>query len=355
MLRQLLTISKNTFTESIRQPIFAVLVLVGTIALILNLQLAAYTLEADTKLMVDMGLSTILLISLFLAAVTATGVLTDEIEKKTVLTVISKPINRPTFVVGKYLGVSAAILLAYYILAMIFFLCVRHGVMQTASNRVDWPVVIFGFGGALLAVLFASYANYMFRWVFTSTLTWTLAITETIAFVLVLFISKKFAFQMPYHDLFEGKVQLMQVIVGVGLITFAVLILTSIALAASTRLGKVMTTLICIGAFMLGLISNSLNQWTNSKLEIPAHVGVFESFSNIFSAHIPFYSQLIYAASKLIYLITPNLQFLWPADAITQGNPFTPLAFAASSLYAVFYIIAILSIAVILFQKREVG
>ena len=163
MFRQLLTITQNTFTESIRQPIFAVGVLVGALALVLNLRLAAYTMESDTKLMIDMSLSTILLISIFLAAVTATGVRSDEIEKKTVLTVVSKPISRPVFVIGKYLGVSAAILLSYYILSLIFFMCVRHGVMTRASHHGDWPVTLFGLGGGLLAIFFAAYANFMMR------------------------------------------------------------------------------------------------------------------------------------------------------------------------------------------------
>ena len=109
MFQQLLTLSRNTFIESIRQPIYVVLIFVGSIGLWLNTHLAAYTFGNDNKMMIDLGLSTLFLIGLALAAFSATGVLSAEIENRTVLTVVSKPVGRPLFVVGKYLGVAAAI------------------------------------------------------------------------------------------------------------------------------------------------------------------------------------------------------------------------------------------------------
>src|SRR5690606_27955164 len=95
----------------------------------------------DNKLLVDMGLSTLALAGLLLAAFTATGVLSNEIENKTVLTTISKPVSRPMFVLGKFAGVAAALVLAYATLAIIFLLTVRHKVMMTASDRFDMPVI----------------------------------------------------------------------------------------------------------------------------------------------------------------------------------------------------------------------
>ncbi|MDX1681939.1 MAG: ABC transporter permease subunit, partial [Phycisphaeraceae bacterium] len=131
MLGQLFTISRNTFKESIRQPIFVVLIFVAGLLLVLNPSLAAYTMEDDDRLLVDLGLSTLFLIGLLLAAFTATNVLTVELENRTVLTVVSKPVPRPVFMLGKFLGVAAAILIAFWTLSTIFLLTVRHGVMTT--------------------------------------------------------------------------------------------------------------------------------------------------------------------------------------------------------------------------------
>ncbi|MFQ5655144.1 MAG: ABC transporter permease, partial [Planctomycetota bacterium] len=86
MMEQIRAVARNTFTESIRQPIFLVLLLLGIGLLAINPALSAYTLGDDNKLLLDLGLSTLLLAGMFLAAFTSTGVLSDEIERRTVLT-----------------------------------------------------------------------------------------------------------------------------------------------------------------------------------------------------------------------------------------------------------------------------
>ena len=135
MLQQLFAISRNTFVESIRQPIFSVMIFFAWLVLIvLNPSMSAYSMEhgADVQMLITMGLSTVAVMTLLLAAFTATGVIAEEIERKTVLTVVSKPVGRPLFILGKYLGVAAATTLAYYLMAVILLLTYRHGVMSTA-------------------------------------------------------------------------------------------------------------------------------------------------------------------------------------------------------------------------------
>jgi ABC-type transport system involved in multi-copper enzyme maturation permease subunit len=355
MLQQLVTIAHNTFTESIRQPIYVILILLGALAMVLNPQLAAYTMSDDNKLLIDLGLSTIFLVSLLLAAFTATGVFANEIENKTVLTVVSKPVGRPLFVIGKYLGISVAIALAFFLLGSVMTLTIRHRVMSTASDHFDMPVILFGVGGALIAILFATAANYLYRKVFTSTLAVALLITQTLALALVLVIDKKWNLQSPLTEFNAHGGELTQVVIGLGLVFQAVLVLTAVAVAASTRLGQVMTLLICIGVFFLGLASNSLSQLVNGRLSIPVDTGYYQSLSAIMHADLAVYQKLVYALAKFIYMLAPNLQFFWPADAITQDTPITMGLFGLVSGYAALQVVAILAIAIALFQNREVG
>lgn len=321
MMQQVLTISRNTYIESIRQPIFVVLILVAALAIVLNPSLAAYTLDDDNKLLIDLGLSSLFLAGLFLAAFTATGVLSREIENRTVLTVVSKPVARPLFVLGKYVGVAAAILLAMWTLSLVFLLTKRHGVMQTASDPFDQPVLVFGLMAALIALLVAAIGNYFYHWVFTSTLVLSLAALETFAWILVLLLNKQWTIQSPLTDL-DG-----QLIIALVLVFQAVLVITAIAVAASTRLGQVMTLLICWVVFTLGLVSESiLGEWASQ-----------------------------YWIAHLFVSLTPNLQFLWHADALTQDH-LIPLSHVAwVSGYSALYIAGVLSLAIALFQTREVG
>jgi hypothetical protein len=359
MLQQLLTIARNTFKESIRQPIFVVLILVGIVAHLLALRLAANTMDDDNKMLIDMGLSVVFLAGLFLAAFTATSVIWSEIQNRTALTVVSKPVSRPAFILGKFFGVAGAITLACYVLSLFYILMLRHEVQQTASDHVDWPVVVFGMLAVLGSLALAAWGNYMYSWPFTSTFCLALAVSSTLATALILVVGKGWEIQSPLAEFAKNDGRLVQVIVGLVLIFEAVMLLTAVAVAVSTRLGQIMTLLVTGAVFLLGLTSNSLSQWTNEQIGLTpvqaASLGPFESFATIAGAQVPFWSMVAYMLAKLLYLVLPNLQFLWPADAITQGNPLTAGHVATVTLYSALYLSGVLCLAVVLFQKREVG
>ena len=77
MWNKLWGIIVNSFTETIRQPIYGTLLLVTTGLMILNVGIAGYTLDDDNKLLKDLGLSTLLLSGLFLAAFSAAGIISQ--------------------------------------------------------------------------------------------------------------------------------------------------------------------------------------------------------------------------------------------------------------------------------------
>ena len=90
MVRQLLAIGRTTCSQCLRQPVMLVLVLVTVMGLILCPSLAAYTLDDDNKLLVDMGLSTLFVSGLFMAVFASSGALSSDVQAKTLLNVISK-------------------------------------------------------------------------------------------------------------------------------------------------------------------------------------------------------------------------------------------------------------------------
>ena len=62
-----------------------------------------------------------------------------------------------------------------------------------------------------------------------------------------------------------------------------------------------------------------------------------------------------YALLNLGHMITPNFQIFWLADAVNQNHAI-PVGYIGSTLlYGMLLIVAALSLAVILFQRREVG
>ncbi|MBI1371091.1 MAG: hypothetical protein GC162_20875 [Planctomycetes bacterium] len=327
MFEQLWTIARNTFTESIRQPIFLVVLGAGLFLLILNPALSAYTLDDDNKLLIDLGLSTMLFGGLALAAFTSTGVLAREIENKTALTVISKPISRPVFVIGKYFGVATAVSMAIWIWSIVFLLSVRHKVMSTASDHFDMPVLIFGIAAGLIALFLSVWGNYFYAWVFTSRFAGLLAGALTVAYLLVLLISPRWQVQALTTEFTKDGSQLGQIVIAILFVLEALAVVCAVAIACSTRLGQVMTLLICVAVTFLGLVSDY------------------------------FFGRFVEAQplAWIGYALAPNTQFFWLADALTQNHPVSAEYVGLVSGYCMLYITAVLSLAAALFQTRETG
>ena len=260
MFGQLISIARNTFVESIRQPVFFILILASGVGQVANLLLSAYSMgyteetevHGDDKLLLDMGLATVMVCGTLLAAFVSTSVLSREIENKTALTVISKPVGRPLFIVGKYLGVTGSILAAMSIMLVFFLLMIRHEVMSTARDQVDQPVLLFGMLSVLIPTALAIWGNYFYNWVFTSAAVYMMIPATLLAYVAVLGIDKDWHFQAISENL---KPQIMLASLCV---VMSVMVLSAIAIEASTRLGQVMTIVVCAGALLLGLLSNHL-------------------------------------------------------------------------------------------------
>ena len=255
---QILTIARNTFVESIRQPIFFVLVMVAAVFQLFNTWSTGFSLgytdsaevSGDDKLLLDVGLATVLVCGMLLAAFIATAVVSREIENKTVLTVVSKPVGRPSVILGKFAGVAAAILLAVVIMLICLLMGIRHGVMTTAADTVDGPVVLFSCAAVALSIGIAIWCNYFYGWYFSQTCMVILLPAMLLAYFLVLLISDKWTLQPIWTDF---RPQVTTACIGVAL---ALLVLTAVATAVSTRLGQVMTIVVCAGVLLMGLLSN---------------------------------------------------------------------------------------------------
>ena len=315
-------IAGNSFTETVRQPIYGVILLVTTGLLILNVGISGYTLDDDNKLLKDLGLSTLLMSDLFLAAFSAAGILSREIENKTVLTVVSKPVSRPLFLVAKFLGLSGALLLAFYLSTIVFLLTMRHKVMERASDEYDLPVILFGFGAVLACVLVAAFCNYLYDMHFASTAIALALPLMSLALALVALIGPHWEIQPFGQDFMDGQ------LIGACLLVFAMLlILTAVAVAVSTRFGEVATLTICTAVLLGGLVSDTL----------------FGQYRET------------YLVAKVAYWLAPNLAFLWVTDALTQQNDITLRYVGTAFGYSILLVVAYLSIGVAAFQKREVG
>lgn len=297
MPTQLLTIARNTFVEATRQPFYLFILVICGFLQVLNTwgtgfamgNRASGEVVGDNKLLLDIGLATVFVCGMLLAGFIATAVVSREIENKTALTVVSKPVSRVTIIVGKYLGVALAILMGVTLMLILLLLSIRHGVLSTAADRPDGPVILFSLAAALVAFALAAWTNYFYGWSFPQTASVLLLPAFILAYAGVLLIDKEWKFQNLietgyfYDDRMHtaaefardkeiGRIQphwtvhesvrfptfRPQIAVACAALAMAILVLSAVATAISTRLGNVMTLLVCVGVFFLGLLSDHL-------------------------------------------------------------------------------------------------
>lgn len=198
------TIAFATAKEAIRQPSFFVLAFLAGASLICSVFVPYFTFGEDIKMYKDTGLTTISFASLLLALLTASSTVAEEIEGKTAITLLSKPINRRQFIVGKFIGILLGVVALYVILGLLF----ASGVWYKYAYDLRESA-----GGAVISEA---------RW---------------------------------------GQVK--QVMPGLALGFFEVTVLTAVSVAISTRLPMLVNLVVCIAIFFLGHLSPVLVEATS--------------------------------------------------------------------------------------------
>ncbi len=377
MLQQLLAIARNTFFESLRQPVVLVVVVAASLLLVLSNPLAAFTLGEDQRMLIDIGLATIFLAGAVLASFLATNVLGREIANRTALTVISKPVGRPVFMLGKFAGVLGALLLTCFLLTLVFMLVEMHTVLETVRDPIHIPVLIFGFGGAVLAVVVAVWCNYFYGTAFTSTVVFVAVPILLVAYLVSLNFKPDFTAR-PFADAFKENIW----IAALALAT-CVTMLAAIAVAVSTKFGQVLTLVVTVGLFVLGLLSDWIfgrvlrsfeADWLARATEagLTSEVEVISVLERT-SGETSEVAQLVDVASvplsdmatsgemfgwillKAGYSILPNFQVLWLSDAVTQDLVIPTGYLVKSVIYGLIYTAAAIAVGVALFQRRDLG
>jgi ABC-type transport system involved in multi-copper enzyme maturation permease subunit len=115
-------ILRHTFVEAVVQPIYPLLLALGSVILVVFGLLPFFTLGEDTVMFKSVGLDVVLLLVLISTLFATSKSVFEEIEDRTMLTLMSKPVSRWEVVVGKYLGIAMAALLAVAVLGTV--LCV---------------------------------------------------------------------------------------------------------------------------------------------------------------------------------------------------------------------------------------
>jgi ABC-type transport system involved in multi-copper enzyme maturation permease subunit len=127
-------IAWTTSKEAMSQPLFYVLMAVGIFGLLLFPFIPYNTLGEDIKMVKDEGLTLIMVLSIIMALWTASLSIADEIEGRTALTLLSKPVGRRQFIIGKFLGIVVPVAIMFLVLGAIFLGSISYKVVYDARE-----------------------------------------------------------------------------------------------------------------------------------------------------------------------------------------------------------------------------
>src|SRR3954452_5642603 len=132
-----LVILRHTFREAIVQPIYTLLLVLGAAVLIVFGLLPFFTLGEDTVMFKSVGLDVVLLFVLISTLFATSKSVFEEIEDRTMLTLMSKPVKKWEVLLGKYLGILTSSALGVVLLGIVLIVGIYLRVPNDYGMRAN--------------------------------------------------------------------------------------------------------------------------------------------------------------------------------------------------------------------------
>ena len=117
---RILAIAGNTFTDQVRQKVFLFLLIFSLMVIGCSAFLARFSFQEEFQMLKDVALGAMSLFLSFLAILAAAMLLPRDLEDRTIFTILSKPVPRHEYLLGKLLGVLAMLLLSTLVMGVLF-------------------------------------------------------------------------------------------------------------------------------------------------------------------------------------------------------------------------------------------
>jgi ABC-type transport system involved in multi-copper enzyme maturation permease subunit len=298
-----------TFRESLRQPMFWLIFGLADMLIAVSMVVPYFTLGDDYKLMKQVGFDAVMLFTALFGLLTASISVNEEIEGRTAITVISKPVSRRQFFIGKYLGILLACatmtLLLGWALTWALHIKPRFDPLDDVIDPMPFEVSRWlspKLDAAVPTVEGSAWARGMGAW-----------FGETLA----------------HH-------------IGLLRVFGQVMILLSICTALATRVQFVVNLVICLGFFLIGNLSPIMVHVTDRpENEGNAALGLVRFIAQLFNA------------------VFPSLDSFDMGPAIIRDTPLSTISFlgfvGTVLLYALIYTGISILAGLLLFEDKDLA
>ncbi len=143
MCPKVFAIAHSTFKTEVNQPLYLLILVIGALFTVGSIYVPYNTFGEDIKMYTAAGLTLIRVLAIFLAIWAASKSVAEEIEGRTALTVLSKPVGRRQFIFGKFTGISLAIAVMFIVLGLWFVIWTSYkpiyDYQEAAKGLCEWP------------------------------------------------------------------------------------------------------------------------------------------------------------------------------------------------------------------------
>jgi len=174
MISRLTAITWNTFREAVRDRVLYNLILFVLLLVASAPLFGQISIGMERLILVNVGLSSISLFGVIIAIFIGIGLVSKEIEKKTLYTILSRPVRRWEFILGKYLGLIMTLVVNTALMTVGFYIALMftNGLHKTDALllvAIYFTVLQFLIVTAL-TVLFSTFSSPIFSAIFAFSL-----------------------------------------------------------------------------------------------------------------------------------------------------------------------------------------
>lgn len=308
------------FREGVRQPMLWLLTGLAAAAMAVSIIVPYFTFGEDYLMVKQLGYDVIMLVSVLFGGLTASLSISEEIEGRTAITVMSKPVSRRQFMLGKFVGILLAALFMFGLLGVYFegVLIVKHwwdklepltGVVESQTSQARIGVV--------------------------ATPVWITSALE------------RWALPGQITDVLRGIGQwlahTLDTLPGLVLCYSQVMVLVGLAVALATRVPMVVNLTTVLVVFFLSHLTPVLVRIAaKSQTDNPGPV-----------------SQILGFVSRVFDTVLPDLSSFSMDPALLTDAPPPPVLFAqyvgSVTLYGLIYTAVVLLLGLILFEDRDLA
>jgi Cu-processing system permease protein len=166
---RILSIALNTFRENLRDKLLYNLLFFALLMIGSSILLSTLTLGEWDRLILDLGLSSINIFGVLISIFIGIGLVSKEIEKKTIYTIVSKPVPRYEFLLGKYAGLVITLLINTVVMVLGLLVVLYYRNVPVELIMFESLALVFGEFLIItaLALVFSTFTSATLSAIFT--------------------------------------------------------------------------------------------------------------------------------------------------------------------------------------------